>query len=163
MNDPKLQQRVRRELAALAEMTTDELRAKYGEIFGEPARSRSKPHLYRKLAWRIQANAFGGLSQRALERAAELANEADVRLRPPPDAPAASVANVARNGRRPDGMVPGTVITREYKGNTIEVRVLDRGFEYRGSEYRSLSAVAKAVTGAHWNGRLFFGINGGRR
>jgi hypothetical protein len=163
MNDPKVQQRVRRELAELAEMTTDQLRQMYGQVFGEPARSRSKPHLYRKLAWRIQANAFGGLSQRALARAAELANEADVRVTPPPEASGADTANVARNGRRPDGLRPGTVITREYKGNTIEVRVLDRGFEYRGSEYRSLSAVAKAVTGAHWNGRLFFGMKGDNR
>ncbi len=147
---------IRRELAELAEMTTDQLRAKYGEVFGEPARSRSKPHLYRKLAWRIQANAFGGLSQRALARAAELANEADVRLRPPTAPPAALPP-------RRDGMAPGTVLTRTYKGGIIEVRVLPKGFEYRGIEYRSLSAVAQAVTGAHWNGRLFFGMKGGDR
>jgi hypothetical protein len=52
--------------------------------------------------------------------------------------------------------MPGAVITRQYKGDTIEVRVLPHGFEYLGEVYRTLSAVAKAVTGTHWNGYHFF-------
>ena len=54
--------------------------------------------------------------------------------------------------------MPGTTLSRKYKGRTILVRVLRRGFEYEGKVYRSLSAVAKAVTGSHWNGYLFFGL-----
>lgn len=54
--------------------------------------------------------------------------------------------------------MPGALLTREYKGRTIRVRVLPGGFDYEGTIYRSLSAVAQAVTGAHWNGYLFFGI-----
>ena len=50
------------------------------------------------------------------------------------------------------------VLTRRYKGRTILVRVLPNGFDYEGEIYRSLSAVAKAITGSHWNGRLFFGL-----
>ncbi len=62
---------------------------------------------------------------------------------------------------RPDGRLPppGTVLTRPYKGGTIQVQVLAHGFEYDGKVYRSLSAVAKAVTGSHCNGFLFFRLN----
>ena len=61
-------------------------------------------------------------------------------------------------GRLP---IPGTVLTRKYRGRLIEVTVLPKGFEWEGEVYRSLSAVAKAVTGSHWNGFLFFGLNDG--
>ena len=61
-----------------------------------------------------------------------------------------------------DDPLPGTVLTREYKGREVRVRVLEKGFEYEGQPYRSLSAVAKAITGSHWNGRLFFGLRKGK-
>ena len=54
--------------------------------------------------------------------------------------------------------IPGTVISKVYKGTIIDVKVLDKGFEYDGKAYRSLSAIAGAVTGQHWNGYLFFGL-----
>jgi hypothetical protein len=57
--------------------------------------------------------------------------------------------------------IPGTVLTRQYKGHKIVVTVLENGFEYEGEVYRSLSAVAKAVTGSHWSGNLFFGLKDG--
>jgi hypothetical protein len=62
---------------------------------------------------------------------------------------------VAADDRLP---MPGALLTREYRGRTIRVRVLPKGFDFEGTIYRSLSAVAKVVTGAHWNGYLFFGI-----
>jgi len=52
--------------------------------------------------------------------------------------------------------IPGTVISKVYKGSIIDVKVMDKGFEYNGKAYRSLSAIAGAVTGQHWNGYLFF-------
>jgi len=58
---------------------------------------------------------------------------------------------------------PGSVLTREYKGRTVRVRVLDDGFEYEGQPYRSLTAVARAITGSHWNGRAFFGLTKARK
>jgi hypothetical protein len=54
--------------------------------------------------------------------------------------------------------IPGTVISKGYKGTVIDVKVLDKGFEYAGKPYRTLSAIAGAVTGQHWNGYLFFGL-----
>ena len=54
--------------------------------------------------------------------------------------------------------IPGTVISKVYKGTVIDVKVLDKGFEYAGKPYRTLSAIAGSVTGQHWNGYLFFGL-----
>ena len=59
--------------------------------------------------------------------------------------------------------VPGTILTRKYRGRQVEAKVLPYGFEYEGQTYRSLSAVAKAVTGSHWNGHLFFGLTSVKR
>ncbi len=64
-----------------------------------------------------------------------------------------------RRGRRDRRLpIPGAVISKIYKGNIINIRVLDKGFEYDGKVYRTLSAVAGAITGQHWNGFLFFGL-----
>jgi hypothetical protein len=62
---------------------------------------------------------------------------------------------------KPDGRLPppGTILTRAYKGETLQVQVLPRGLEYQGAVYKSLSAVAKAITGSHCNGYLFFRLN----
>jgi hypothetical protein len=58
--------------------------------------------------------------------------------------------------------MPGTILTREYRGKMIQVMVLDKGFEFEGQAYRSLTAIAEAVTGSHWNGHQFFGIKKGQ-
>ena len=148
-----------KEVAAMQRMTVTELRQKYAEVVGEETRSRHKQHLIRRIAWHLQANAEGGLSERARRRARELAADSDVRLTAPQRAaPATGPTKVAairisQDDRLP---MPGMAITREYKGETIEVRVLPDGFEYAGEVHRTLSAVAKAVTGTHWNGYHFF-------
>ena len=120
----------------------------------------------RRIAWRLQALAEGDLSERAKARAAELARDADLRVVPPPlravTADEASSRTVTREtGFASDGRLPppGGVITRKYKGAVVQVKVLAHGFEYAGEVYASLSAVAKAVTGSHCNGFLFFRLN----
>ncbi len=105
----------------------------------------------------MQANEEGGLSERARERAEELANDADLRLLAPAARTVTRPFRPSYDRRLP---MPGAVITREYRGQTIAVTVLDQGFEFQGTVYRSLSAVAKAVTGSHWNGPLFWGLAG---
>jgi len=153
-----------KEVARLRRMTVAELRERYAEVFGEETRSRHKDYLVRRIAWRLQANAEGDLSERARRRAMELAADADVRLTAPRNkaAPAAGQTKVATLHISQDDRLPrsGAILTRQYKGRTIEVRVLPDGFEYEGEVYKSLSAVAKAVTGKHWNGYHFFGLNG---
>ena len=163
-------QRVEQTVAALGRMTVGQLREKYLEVFGEPTRSGNRDFLFKRVAWRVQSLAEGTLSERARRRAEELARDADVRLtipRPPKQQENANTATVAlpapkvtANDRLP---LPGTVLTRRYRGRQVETKVLPHGFEYEGQVYRSLSAVARAVTGSHWNGHLFFGLTTHKR
>jgi hypothetical protein len=157
----------RNALADLADMPVAALKERYLEVFGEATRSANKQWLIRRIAWRIQALAEGDLSERARRRAAELARDADVRLRPPtipvalpPPDGARLMTVTGRIVRQTDERmpVPGTVLHREYRGVKHEVQVLPSGFEYEGKVYRSLSAVAAAITGSHWNGFHFFGL-----
>lgn len=160
------------EIAALERMTVSELHKCYAEVFGEQARSRHRQYLIRRIAWRIQANAEGGLSERAVRLADELANDSDVRVTPPRASPGNGRVGVAVAPRpRPSARDlpashdprlprPGTAIVRDYKGRRLIVNVLDDGFEWDGVRYPSLSAVAKAITGSHLNGFRFFGLGG---
>ncbi|MBK9121335.1 MAG: DUF2924 domain-containing protein [Phycisphaerales bacterium] len=163
---------VGKELADLREMSVRELREKYESVFGEPTRAGNKDWLFKRIAWRIQALAEGDLSERALRRAEFLARDADLRTTAPrtPVANAGNGVNVAvgGNGGGEPGPAPavldervpppGTVLTRRYRGQAYHVRVRHDGFEYDGQHFRSLSAIAKIITGSHWNGLLFFRI-----
>jgi hypothetical protein len=153
---------VGKELAVLRKMTVGQLRVRYTEVFGESTNAGNRDWLVKRIAWRLQANAEGDLSERARRRAAELANDADLRLSPPQPrgqtSPSPHVRVLSLPGAQERLPPPGTVISRLYKGETLQVRVLDEGFEFEGERYRSLSAVAKAVTGSHLNGLAFFGF-----
>jgi len=147
-------------------MNVAELQARYVEVFGERTRSRHRQFLIKRIAWRLQAQLEGDLSARARRRAMELADDADLRVRAPavPDSSEATEEDISVHARFSPGPddrlpMPGSTITRQYKGKTLLVRVLQRGFEYEGEVYKSLSAVAKAVTGSHWNGFHFFNVN----
>jgi hypothetical protein len=152
------------EVAAMRQMTSRELREKYAEVFGEESHSRHKQFLIKRIAWRMQANEEGDLSERARRRAMELADDADLRLNAPRRSKAKS------NGHRVSGTIkrthddrvpmPGSTLTREYKGRTVRVHVLENGYEHDGVKYPSLSAAAKAITGSHTSGFLFFRLNG---
>ena len=151
-----------KQLADLKHLGVTALRTRYAEVFGEETRAGNRAWLVKRIAWRLQAQTEGNLSERARQRAAELANDADLRLSPPhratqapDDATSFEQIHAALDQRLPP---PGTILTRAYKGQTIQVLVLQRGFEYEGRVYRSLSAVAKAVTGSHCNGYLFFNL-----
>jgi hypothetical protein len=159
---------VAREVAALQRLTTKQLRHKFAEVFGDGTNANNRTWLVRRIAWRLQCLAEGGLSDRARERAAELACDADLRLNPPlAPTPAAEPAAVVTGrtvtrgvGPGPDRRLPppGTVLARPYKGGTVRVTVLADGFEFEGAVYGSLSAAAKAATGTHCNGFAFFGL-----
>jgi hypothetical protein len=166
---------IAKEVAALGRLTVKDLRAKHVEVFGEATRSGNKDWLRKRIAWRIQANAHGDLSERARRRADELANDADLRTTVPKQATgcrleAAGKTIVRRmptsslNPQASSLPLAGACLRRPYKGREVVVRVLPRGFEYEGEVYRTLSAVAKAITGTHWNGYHFFRLEtGGRR
>lgn len=162
---------VTRELAALQRLTTRELRDRYEQEFSEACHSNHRTWLIKRILWRMQANAEGDLSERARQRAAEIANDADLRVKAPPKpapvsaTPAAAVKTAAvsfsGDSRLP---LPGTLLTREYRGRLVQVTVMPNGFEWEGQIYKSLTAVANAVTGTHTSGYLFFRLEskGGR-
>src|SRR5439155_23324198 len=107
--------------------------------FGRLPRTKNRNWLFRKCAWRVQELRFGGLSTTAKKRLAEL--EAGIEL------PVAVATSPSANR---DGLAVGTEIAREWRGREIRVRVRDDGYEHEGVVYRSLSAIANVVTGAHW-------------
>lgn len=158
-----MQLNVEMELAKLRNMTVGQLREHYAKVLGEVTRSQNKVYLVRRIIWRLQAKAEGDLSIRARRRAEQLAQEAEVRLTPPknrpltasPSTPVVLEVPASHDARLP---TPGMSLRRQYKGRTIVVSVLEDGFEFNGERYKSLSAVAKAITGSHCNGFRFFGL-----
>ncbi len=154
------------QILALKKMTVRELKVKWRELYDEDSRSCNRAYLWRRLAWRVQEIAYGGLSERAKARIAELNKDDDLRMLPPRgwQPPAAGdndqrgPKTVARPLRDPRLPRPGSTLTRIYRGHEIRVAILEDGFEYEGRHYASLSALAREITGQRWNGLLFFGL-----
>jgi hypothetical protein len=161
-----------REIEALSDLTVSQLHEKWAQVWGEACRSRNKEFLRKRIAWKIQANAYGGLSQRALERARELADETLLKVRgAATPGPLPVVANTRPEIRTKAGKSkadsrlpgPGSILTRTFEGRKIVVTVLEGAFEWEGQQFKSLSAAAKAITGTSWNGFAFFGLDGKRK
>lgn len=153
-----------KEIGALQELGLAELRVRYQDVYGEDAKSKNLPYLRKKIAFRVQEQMEGGLSAAAKTRIEELSStEAPtetqrVERRPPlAPTPGAPGKQEGRDLRLPK---PGSSVSREFKGFVHEVQVLESEFIYRGRSYRSLSAIAREITGTPWNGFLFFGLIG---
>lgn len=144
-------------IQALQQKTTAQLREEWRRVMGEEPRSYHRTWLWRRLAWAIQAKEYGGLSARTQERLKELLPHAEAWMplgkRAFQGIGTPLPVPQPRDSRLP---APGTVLTRKYRGRTIAVTVLEDGFDLEGKRYPSLTAVAEAVTGSHWNGHLFF-------
>jgi Protein of unknown function (DUF2924) len=111
-----------KELAGLERLTVGRLRERYAEAFGEPTNGSNRPWLVRRIAWRLQERAEGGLSERAKRRAEELADDADLRVLPPRTGTGRPAARTAMPDPAPLDRrlpVPGTVLTRPYKGGVL--------------------------------------------
>ncbi|MDD5135497.1 MAG: DUF2924 domain-containing protein [Phycisphaerae bacterium] len=150
------------QIMQLKEKSLGELQAKHQELFpGQKVPSDNKVHLIRKIAFRVQELEHGGLSEETKARIAELIEKYDPinnkALRPQVVSGGKNVVAIPslRDKRLP---IPGTVIQKRYKGQEYLVKVLEKGFEYKDKFYKSLSAVAYEITGAHWNGYSFFGF-----
>jgi Protein of unknown function (DUF2924) len=152
----------------LRHLTTTQLQLKYRELFGQPSHSNHKDYLLRRVAWRMQALEEGGLSERARQYAREIATDADLRLCAPKRSmtrncssietqPAVRFANASRP-LDPRVPAPGTQLIKGYKDETLTITVLENGYQYGECVYKSLSAIARQVTGTQWNGFLFFGL-----
>jgi len=146
------------QVAKLQRMTVIELQTEWERVFGKPTRQRHRAHLIKRLTQRLQDD---GPTLTAEEEAQVGRYRAALRQMPPDQ----WFPGKQRRTRKPTppperrALQPGTVITREYMGREIVVTVLEEGFAYEGRVYRSLSAIAKEVTGSHWNGMSFFGLS----
>jgi len=157
----------------LQALSTAALLERFAEVVGERSFSRNRIYLVRRILWHMQAKEYGGLSERALARAEELADEAFVRVTAPrqprprpgeqgvalaPDPPRLRLRPVPPSSPCADPRLPRlwTVIVRRYRGVDHLVTVRADGLEYGGVLYGSLSAVAKAITGSHCNGYRWF-------
>ena len=138
------------QITALATKTTCELAAEFERVCGRRPRYRSVPWLRKRIAHALQVAAFGGLTRTANAAIADLTK--DIAL----PVPTETKTHVATN----DAMRPGRVLQRTWRGQRIAVDVVDDGLIWNGNRYGSLSAVAFAVTGSKWNGKLFFGLVG---
>ncbi len=132
------------QVAALPAMPTDKLKAMWRELTGTEPPPYNRTFLVKRLAYRLQELAFGGLSPQAERRLDDLADELDGKKKPKPKDMTAPIA--------------GTKLIREWQGVLHEVTALAEGVEWQGRRYQSLSAVARAITGTRWNGPLFFGL-----
>lgn len=149
-------------LATIQTLKTKALKDKLAELTGKQVRSNNRLYLLRQLTKALEAKAAEEAAQ--ARTAAAQAKAMQRRRREPGQAEEAAPAKKTRRRHREPGQrdprlpAPGTVLTREYKGKTIRVTVLEDGFRYAGKTYRSLSTVAKEATGTIWNGLLFFGL-----
>ena len=146
------------EIMALKNASLEAIKAKYTEVFGEDAPStNNKIFLWKKIAYRLQEKQYGSLPEATLGRIAELIERYDpVNNKSMRPAAAQEPGRKQLTGRDRRLPIPGAILKKEYKGRVYEVKILEKGFEYDGKIYKTLSAVAKTITGAHWNGYLFF-------
>jgi len=135
------------QVAALPKTPTPELKQMWRELFDREPPGFSRNYLISRLAYRIQELAYGGLKPATRAKLNTLSDALD------PKAARKRVVN---------GPVVGTQLIREWRGVEQKVTVLADGFEWEGRRYKSLSAVARAITGTRWNGPVFFGLRGNK-
>ena len=147
---------------ALKNMPILELQTKYKELFNtKEMPCDNKVYLIKRIAYKLQEAEYGGLSDKVKAKINELMVKYDPvnnkALRPQVISAGKEVDSLpfSRDKRLP---IPGTVITKKYKGKVLQVKVLEKGFEYDNTYYKSLSALVQAITGSHWNGYDFFNL-----
>ena len=138
-------------LAALKSMSVNDLKAEWQALFNAPAPNNSRTFLEARLAYRIQELTYGGPDKQTRRLLDLLADEVE--------------GTLTRKGQIADPRNPvvGTKLIREWDGTAHTVTVLKDGFDWGGQRYKSLSAVARAITGTRWNGYRFFGLRERKR
>lgn len=135
-----------RQLNGLAKLDIREIRQKFVELFGFTPGNTTGVTLRKRLAYRLQEIHFGGLSKEDMAKLNAIAD-------------GDPLANLCTEGVTPKMKIKGTRLTRNWKGEIYEVTTLGDGtFEYNGKVWKSLSAIARSITGTRWNGKLFFGV-----
>jgi hypothetical protein len=152
-------------------MDSRQLRILHQELLGQRPAIANSQHLRRKIAWHLQAEKGGGLPESVRQYALAIARSTELRLRIsnnvsrrdaslPLDRTITTKVIHTKDARLP---MPGSLIVKNYKGQTLVVKVLSEGFQYDGRRFTSLSAIALEVTGTRWNGFAFFGLDKGAR
>ena len=157
------------QIADLPKMSATQLQGLHRELFGEAHPIANCQHLRRKIAWHLQAAKDGGLPESVRQYAIAIARGTELRMRisenasrrqsgVPLDQIVTTKVVQTRDSRLP---MPGSLIVKNYKAQTVVVKVLNDGFEYDGRRFASLSAIAGEITGTRWNGFAFFGLEKG--
>lgn len=146
---------VLKQVANLNRMTYEELRTSYVTLHGKEPPAYNRQFIISRLAYRLQEIAYGGLSEQCRERMRQAlkqdgfgdkCHDSETRRKQ------------RQERQRRDVPVAGTRLIRDWNGRRYEVIALDDGYEFEGRPYKSLTAIANAITGSHWNGRVFFGL-----
>lgn len=150
-----MKESVLKQIAQLQKLSYEELKERWEMLYGGTPPAYNRTFIIKRLAYRIQELACGGLSQGAHAKMREVLqnygfdkNGCDCSVR----------QTDREKMRRKEMPVSGTRLVRNWNGRRYEVTVVPGGFEYEGRKYRSLTAITKAITGTHWNGRAFFGF-----
>lgn len=143
--------RVLRQVAELPTLSIAELAKRWQALMGTEVPHYNKDFLVKRLAYRLQELAYGGLSEHTKQRMCELLGEGDGQS-------ATTRRKRARRTQAEKSLIVGTRLTRVWHGQLYEVLVLANGYEYAGHLYKTLSAVVKAITGQHASGPAFFGM-----
>ena len=139
------------QLASLQRLSVNELKGKWLELLGTPAPNNARAFLELRISYRIQELIYGGMNRDSRRTLELLADETEGKI---------TRKNMVADPRNP---LPGTRLIREWDGVEHTVTVLQDGYEWQGRKYRSLSAIARLITGTNWNGFRFFSLNGARR
>lgn len=134
------------QLAALKDAPAPALKAKWRELFDTEPPPYNRRFLESRLAYRIQELAYGGLKPETINQLRALGEQVDGRR------------ITVRKRKVNDRPIAGTRLIREYQGVDHCVTVRREDFDYQGRPYKSLSAIARAITGTRWNGLVFFGL-----
>ena len=136
---------IQKQLEELPGFQSSELKEMWSRLYGSaPPKRMSRELMIRAIAYKLQEKAYGGMSSTARRKLAKLVAQYETRGK-------ITLPSIPL-------FKPGTKLIREWQGNTHSVIVLENGFEFEGERYRSLSAVAQKITGAHWSGPRFFGV-----
>ena len=130
------------QVAELNQMAMPQLKERWKALFDSEPPAQNRVNMVRRLAYRIQELAYGGLPEQAKTQLHEIAESHE-----------RGVRHLGKNAP-----IAGTRLVREWNGERHEVTVACKGYEYRGRLFKSLSAVARAITGTRWNGPAFFGL-----
>lgn len=146
---------VLKQIADLQNLTYEELKERWAMLYGGVPPAYNRTFIIKRLAYRIQELTYGGLSERTQIKMREILDTYDIDEN---GCDRSERQTQREKRRRLEVPVTGTRLVREWNGRRYEVIVVPGGFEYDGKKYRSLTAITKAITGTHWNGRAFFGF-----